>query len=112
MNRMCWECGVEHERKIAARETAEQPVFCCHICRVRFLNRRRDRGAELYDLFMVLRFERGMARAKGIWTMMCALASAYRDADKYARAGRQSWQPVDLAMRRIPMAFSREGDKR
>lgn len=105
--RVCLECG--GEIKAGARREAE---FCCDAHRKDFNNRRALRGAELYDLFMSQRFDRTTAREMGAWTVMCSLASAYRDADKAKRGGRRSWRKLDAALGSIPMAFGAAGDKR
>lgn len=86
--------------------------FCSAHCRNAWHKRRRDRGAELYDLFMAVRFERGRAKAASLWTLMCRLASAYRDADNHKRAGRRSWRRIGAALEAIPFRFGREGDRR
>ena len=94
MKQMCSECGGS---LIECREGAE---FCCTSCRQAFQNRRLQRGAELYDLFMVQRFDRSRGRTMGAWTMMCALASHWRAEDRTKRAGRPSWtRPAKLAER-------------
>ena len=105
--RVCLECG--GEIKADARPAAE---FCCDGHRKAFNNRRALRGAELYDLFMSQRFDRAAAGKQGAWTVMCALASAYRDADKAKRGGRRSWRKLDAALGGIPCAFGTGGDKR
>jgi hypothetical protein len=78
-----------------------------------FNQRRRDRGTELYDVLMSSRFggvtERGQMAPRD---MVDKLMNAYKAADDHARAGRPSWQRWALAQTRIPMAFSKEGDKR
>lgn len=101
----CQECGAEFEAK-------RGKLFCSSPCRMKFNNRRRDRGAELYDLMMANRFERDRANGKNLLTLMSSLASAYRDADKTLRNGRFSWADLDEVLNGIPMAFGRNGDKR
>lgn len=103
----CLECGGP-----AVQQGSTPREFCCGGCRTAWHNRRRDRGAELYDLFMALRFERGPAKLYGLWTLLCALASAYRDADNHKRAGRRSWRRIKDAVAAIPSAFGRAGDGR
>lgn len=102
--RTCRECGGEYQAK---RDTS---AFCAPKCRQAWNNRRMIRGAELYDLFMELRFNRKSGNVKRLWTLICAVASAYRDADKALRAGRQSWDAQ--AYQRIPLAYSTDGDGR
>lgn len=107
LDRSCRECGVGYEAKKAAS------LFCSSPCRMAFNNRRRDRGAELYDLFMATRFDRKDAGEARAWALMCSLASAYRDADKATRGGRDSWRDLDEAVAAIPNGFSKQaGDGR
>lgn len=84
--RYCVECGGRFD---AASRKAE---FCCSAHRYDYSNRRRSRGSDLYDVFMAMRFERGLAKVYGLWTLMCRMAEAWRDEDKRERAGRKSWQ--------------------
>lgn len=83
--RVCRECGTEFQPKVPHAE------FCCSPCRLAFNNRRMQRGAELYDLFMVMRYERGAAKALGLWAIMCRMAQAWRAEDDRQRGGRKSW---------------------
>lgn len=104
MARQCLECGAPlgHLRKPGN--------FCCREHRKDWNNRRLVRGAEVYDLLMEYRFNREAAKAKGTWSLLCARAGAFRDADKHYRDGRQSWD--SQAHQRLPMAWSDQGDKR
>lgn len=63
--------------------------FCGTPCRVKWRNRRSSRGADLYDLFMALRFDRAAAKELGLYAEMCKMASEWRKEDK--AAGRQSY---------------------
>lgn len=104
----CLECNA----RITKNTLKANRKFCCMSCRQAFKNRRRDRGAELYDLFMATRFERDEAKSKRLWSVMCSLASAYRDSDELLRQGRKSWD-AESAYARIPIAFSQNtGDGR
>lgn len=94
--RTCPECGESHE---AHRADAD---FCSGPCRKAFNNRRLVRGAELYDLMMVLRHERGVAKALGVWRLVCRLTQGYRDEDVRERAGRPSWRPARKVIARHP----------
>lgn len=59
------------------------------------------RGAELYDLFMAIRFDRATATALGLWQAVCRMASGWRQEDHERRAGRQSWRkPGDVMAER------------
>lgn len=92
----CLECGADLG---SDRATA---VFCCTPCRKTWNNRRMQRGAELYDLFMAFRFERPLARVLRVMSMLNRLASQYRDADRRERAGRRSWTSPDVVVERAP----------
>jgi hypothetical protein len=83
--RSCRECAQEFTT------VKREGRFCSTECRKQHSNRRALRGAELYDLFMALRYERGMAKAKGIWAIICRLGQEWKEEDD--RAKRQSWTP-------------------
>jgi hypothetical protein len=83
--RYCLECGTEFQ---AFKRHGE---FCSTTHRKAWNNRRMIRGAELYDLFMACRHERGAAKLHGYWNLMCRMASAWRDEDDRDRGGRKSW---------------------
>jgi predicted nucleic acid-binding Zn ribbon protein len=101
----CTECGEAFE---TIRSEAE---FCAPKCRMGWHNRRRDRGAELYDILMCKRYERnGELTEKVARRLVDSLCRAYRDGDKTARAGRKSWDSD--AWTRSPLAFSEHGDCR
>ena len=94
--RACLACGASFATPRAGAE------FCRPACRQEFQNRRRERGAQLYDLFMALRFDRGSAKALGLWSTMCRLASNWREEDRRAREGRRSWaRPRDALSRMV-----------
>lgn len=105
MKKTCAECGNSFEAK---RSHAK---FCGIECKRVYNNRKAIRGSEIYDMFMMLRFERKYAKDEAIWGHMCALASAYKDSDKALRAGRRSY---DLdAHKALPIAYSNgQGDGR
>jgi hypothetical protein len=79
----CLECGAESVAKGS---------FCGTRCRMAFNNRRLQRGAELYDLYMAHRFERKTARQLGLFQAINRLASNWRQEDIAMRAGRKSWR--------------------
>lgn len=54
-------------------------------------NRRQERGALLYDLFMAMRYERELAAKLKVWGTMCQLAAEWRKEDEDKREGRKSW---------------------
>lgn len=92
--RICTECGVEHMANVKHAD------FCGTECRRAFNNRRMVRGAELYDLFMALRYDRPLAKALGVWRLMCRMAMGWRAEDVEVRAGRRSWRPAGQVIER------------
>lgn len=95
----CTECGAEFTTPVKTCE------FCDKGCRMAWHNRRRDRGAELYDILMTCRFDREHAENEGLVlsTILSNLAGHYRDADKDKRAGRKSWDKN--AHLRLPLGY-------
>jgi hypothetical protein len=81
----CKECGKEFTTTYSDKE------HCGDACRKAWNNRRMCRGAELYDAFMTLRYERGYAKVVGAYKLMCRLAYYWRQDDK----NRKTWN--DLA---------------
>lgn len=73
--------------------------FCSAACKDRFNNRRKARGAELYDLFMNIRFNRAAASEAGAWALMCRMASNWKQGDD--DAGRKSFQPLGRVNERL-----------
>lgn len=88
----CLECGARfhHDRRDAE--------FCSRPCIQAWNNRRAVRGAEMYDLFMALRFQRELATEMQLRTVMTQLASAFREDDLKKRAGRRSWRKPHAAV--------------
>lgn len=94
--RTCCECGTAYEAvKVEA-------AFCSEPCRKAWNNRRAVRGAELYDLFMALRFDRQTATLLKVWKLLNRLAAIYRAEDKRDRAGRLSWRAPAAILERRP----------
>lgn len=94
---LCRECGAPVDR--------DDALFCSGVCRQAFNNRRLQRGAQLYDLFMALRFNRPLASSLGLWSILCRLASEWRSLDQVERAGRQSWQDPRRFLEKNPWVF-------
>jgi hypothetical protein len=95
----CQECGG------AFAPSRPDNCFCGKPCRQAFNNRRMQRGSDLYDLFMGLRFERSAATQLKVWVKMCALAASWRAEDYELRAGRPSWGPLAPALGRLAHHF-------
>lgn len=102
--RTCRECGkpLNPDRKASTE-------FCGTACRIAWRNRRMSRGADLYDAFMAMRFDREAAKDKGLWALMCRMASSWNEEDK--AAGRQSYFPpketVQRNVRRAAVAVTK-----
>jgi hypothetical protein len=92
----CLECGAP------TSTVAVNAAFCSAPCRKAWNNRRMTRGAELYDLVMVWRYDRTAANAMHIWRSPCRLARAFRDEDRRDRAGRRSWLPLAQVLAKKP----------
>lgn len=58
-----------------------------------------SRGAELYDLFMAMRYDREQAKILGLWKLMCRLGRMWHEEDKAAH--RQSYFPPKTALQRF-----------
>ncbi len=86
--RTCRECNTP-----LAATRKENAEFCAVPCRIAWRNRRMSRGADLYDVFMALRFDRAVAYEKGLYALMCRMASTWNEEDKVS--GRQSYFPAD-----------------
>jgi hypothetical protein len=87
--RICLECGQEFHKRGKTGTTGD---FCSTSCRTAFNNRRKERGVELYDLYMAHRFDRANAQELGVFQAINRLASLYRQEDNQRRAGRRSWR--------------------
>lgn len=92
--RDCMECG-------GSCAPAKQPRdFCSATCRQTFNNRRMQRGAEIYDLLMAIRYQRDRATDMKLWRWLNRLAKKFRDQDNAERQGRKSWRAPELVLRR------------
>lgn len=103
----CRECG----KGFTSRQYTA--MFCCAPCRATFNKRRRDRGAELYDVYMAA-YREGVHPTDRDAALAAEqkIVNAYIAADKEKRHGRPSWQPWRYAKLRIPMVYGTSGDKR
>ena len=55
------------------------------------------RGAEIYDLFMVLRYDRETGKLLKLWRIINRMAALFREEDRRERDGRRSWRkPRDV----------------
>ena len=92
----CLECGGSF---VSRRPHAE---FCGSACRKTWNNRRLIRGAELYDLFMSLRWDRVVATTLHVFTALSRMAAHFRREDVAERAGRRSWAHPRRIIERRP----------
>lgn len=92
----CRECGS------ALTGTHKRKTFCSTECRRAFNNRRQQRGAQMYDFFMDLRYNRDEAKRDKIWGVMCRVAETYRDEDIARRGGRESWMDPRVTIEAHP----------
>lgn len=93
----CLECG---------SETRSKGDFCSASCRHDFNNRRKARGAEIYDLYMAHRFDRATAADLGVFQAINRLASNFREEDKARRSGRRSWRSPRAVLEERPFLKS------
>jgi len=95
---VCRECG--------ARAGGQ---FCSTACKTAWNNRRKSRGAVLYDLFMAMRFERKAVAGDNLWTLLCRLGTDWRSEDIEERGGRHSWRSHDKVLAERPQIKSQVG---
>lgn len=96
----CLECGEPFEAG------PRRPKFCSRPCNGQFNNRRAVRGADFYDLVMIIRFERGLATQFKLWRTLNRLARHYRDQDEAERDGRKSWRPLKAIRDKMPFLWA------
>lgn len=89
MCKKCCECGTDLVIQDKSKE------FCDTACRISFHNRRKKRGAEMYDLFMHLRYNRKEAQGKEVWSLICNMAMTWNEEDQ--EAGRVSYHDLNKA---------------
>jgi hypothetical protein len=97
--RQCNECGQSYE------PSRRDEFFCSIPCRKQFDNRAMVRGRDLYHLFMVMRYERGLAKTLGIWAIICRMALSWRQEDEAERGGRKSWDNPQKVIGRLPVVM-------
>ncbi len=98
--RSCGECG----KPFASPSPTVE--FCGTDCRKAWNNRRAVRGAEMYDLFMALRFDRPTATRLHVWKAVCRMATYFRAEDLREREGRLSWRAPATILERRPYLLS------
>lgn len=102
--RCCRECSSPLHAPSAAgsnrpKKARQDAKFCSTPCRTTWNNRRKDRGADLYDLWMAMRYCREEAKALGVWKEICRLSEKWNDEDK--AAGRTSFERPQVVLTRL-----------
>ena len=78
--KICKECGAEYTAKKAHSK------FCSTKCRKDYNNRRAVRGAQLYDVFMAIRYDREAATKYGLdRTFISRMGEMFNEEDKGSR---------------------------
>ena len=88
--RCCRECSTPLVAAPAADSEAKKKSrsdtkFCSIACKNTWNNRRKNRGADLYDLWMAMRYSREDAKKFGVWKEMCRLSEKWHSEDTAAR---------------------------
>lgn len=82
-------------RKKPGRKPGTQGAkFCSNSCKGAWHNRRKLRGADIYDLFMNMRYNRAAAEEAEVWKEVCRLGEKWNDEDKAAGRTTYDRNPV------------------
>lgn len=98
-HRDCAECGASFQPR------RSDEFFCSIPCRKNFDNRAMARGRDLYHLFMTLRYDRGLAKAMNVWSILCRMCETWRAEDHRERAGRPSWSHPKRILDKLPVVM-------
>ncbi len=115
MTHTCRECGIAYTPRTGRGRP--NVVFCSRPCSVKHMNRRASRGALIYDLFAVMRYDRENAKRLGVWATMCRVMQEMREQDIAERDGRQSWDDLKDVMQKtthlryVARVFDRTGKR-
>jgi len=104
--RSCVVCGASYEAK---RKDAE---YCSPSCRIEFNNRRTTRGQQLYDLMMINRHDRDLAKKARVLFLITRLCMYWKYEDNRERAGRRSWRDPQKAIEGAAWARATVVDQR
>lgn len=74
-------------------------AFCSDTCKAKWNNRRKSRGADIYDLWMAMRYERDEAKRLGVWKEMCRLSERWHDEDE--ASGVKSYDRPEIVLNRL-----------
>lgn len=103
--------AIENDKGTECRECGSlaDGQFCGPDCKITWNNRRRQRGAVLYDLFMAHRFERDASAKNNLWTLLCRQATDWRTEDLKERGGRRSWRRHEKVLAERPQLKAQLG---
>lgn len=87
IKRTCVECGTEF-RAVKMRSA----IYCSQACRLKANNRRRERGALIYDLLCHHRFNRAEAQKQKVRSKVDRMISTWMRED--IAAGRRPMRPL------------------
>lgn len=96
----CQECSKPFQ------SSKRHAAFCSTACRMAWNNRRAQRGSELYDLVMCMRYERGLAKALGLWSIVCHLCQLWKAEDD--KEGHKSYGNPQAILDRKPYLKAHE----
>jgi hypothetical protein len=74
-------------------------IFCGIPCKARWNNRRKNRGADLYDLWMAMHYDRDDAKKYGVRSELCRMAERWNDQDW--KTGIQSYEKPGVVIARL-----------
>lgn len=102
--RCCRECGSPLAAPTTAgsnrpKKARDDAKFCSTPCKTGWNNRRKSRGADIYDLWMSMRYCREEAKALGVWREICRLSEVWNAEDK--AAGRTSFERPGVVLARL-----------
>lgn len=102
--RCCRECSTPLTGHVDAgtnkpHKRGKPQIFCTILCKATWNNRRKNRGADIYDLWMALRHSRAEATANGVWAEMCRLSEQWNNEDK--DAGRRTYEHPAVVITRL-----------
>lgn len=101
--RCCRECstpltGPASPKSNSTTRASRSTIFCTNVCKTAWNNRRKNRGADIYDLWMAMRYERDEAKRLGVWAEMCRLSEQWNTEDM--AAGHKTYgPPADVVAR-------------
>lgn len=81
------------------KKARDHAKFCSTKCKTDWNNRRKSRGADIYDLWMAMRYCREEAKVLGVWKEMCRLSEQWNAEDK--AAGRVTFEQPAVVLTRL-----------